>query len=132
MREPILIDSSIYIDLLRAGKDVGVRLRDLIDAGSVFTCGIIRIEVLRGIVNRRIGEWMERLFDEMVACPLDDTLVRGAADLAWRLDRRGIVLPVPDLLIASCALRARAAVVTADPHFRLVPELSVLGEMAPG
>jgi predicted nucleic acid-binding protein len=127
--DPLLIDSPIYIGLLRAGEDPGARFRDRIETGSILTCGIIRIEVLRGIVDRRIREWMERLFDEMVACPLDDTLVRGAADLAWRLDRRGIVLPVPDLLIASCALRARAAVVTADPHFRLVPDLSVLGEV---
>ena len=131
MREPILIDSSIFIDLLRAGKDVGVRLRDLIDTGSVFTCGVIRIEVLRGIVNRRIGEWMERLFDEMVDCPIDDALVRAAADLAWQLDRRGTVLPVPDLLIASCGLRAGAAVVTTDPHFKLVPDLKVLSENTP-
>ena len=129
MGDPLLIDSSMYISLLRAGEDPGARFRDRIETGSILTCGIIRIEVLRGIVNRRIREWMERLFDEMVACPLDDTLARGAADLAWRLDRRGIILPVPDILIASCALRARAAVVAADPHFRLVPDLSVLGEM---
>jgi hypothetical protein len=29
----------------------------------------------------------------------DDALVRVVADLAWQLDRRGTVLPVPDLLI---------------------------------
>ncbi len=132
VREPLLIDSSIYIDLLRAGQDVGLRLRDRIDAGSIFTCGIIRIEVLRGIVDRRIREWVERLFDEMIDCPIDDALVRSAADLAWQLDRRGTVVPVPDVLIASCGLRAGAAVVTTDPHFRLVPDLLVLAEIAAG
>jgi predicted nucleic acid-binding protein len=129
VREPLLIDSSIYIALLRAGQDVGVQLRDRIDAGSALTCGIIRIEVLRGIVDRRIREWMEHLFDEMIDCPLDDALVKAAGDLAWQLDRRGTVLPVFDLLIASCGLRARAAVVTTDPHFRLVPDLLVLAEI---
>jgi predicted nucleic acid-binding protein len=85
--------------------------------------------VLRGIVDRWIREWMEHLFDEMIDCPLDDALVKTAADLVWQLDRRGAVLPVPDLLIASCGLRARAAVVTTDPHFRLVPDLQVLSEI---
>jgi hypothetical protein len=46
------------------------------------SCGIIRIEVLRGITDRRNGEWIEQLFDEMSDCPLDDALVKAAARLA--------------------------------------------------
>jgi predicted nucleic acid-binding protein len=130
VNEPLLVDSSVYIDLLRSGQDVAFRLRDRITNGSALTCGIIRIEVLRGIIDRHIAEWMEQLFDEMTDCPLDDALVKAAARLAWQLDRRGSVLPVPDLLIATCGLRAGAAVVTRDPHFRLVPDLKVLAEIA--
>jgi hypothetical protein len=43
--------------------------------------------VLRGIIDQRIREWMEQLFDEMADRPLDDELVRMAADLAWQLHR---------------------------------------------
>ena len=129
VREPLLVDSSIYIDLLRAGLDVGLRLRSWIEHGSAYTCGIIRVEVLRGIIDRRIREWMDRLFDEMIDCPIDDALARSAADLAWRLDRRGTVLPVTDVIIASCGLRAGATVVTMDPHFRLVSGLRVVAEI---
>jgi predicted nucleic acid-binding protein len=132
VNEPLLVDSSVYIDLLRSGNDIASLLRDRITDGSALTCGIIRIEVLRGIIDRRIGEWMERLFDEMTDCPLDDALVKAAAQLAWQLDRRGTVLPVPDLLIAACGMRAGASVVTTDPHFRLVPDLKVLDEIAAG
>ncbi len=42
------------------------------------------------------------------------------------LDRRGAVLPVTDLLIAACALRAGATIVSSDEHFRQVPDLPVL------
>jgi predicted nucleic acid-binding protein len=132
VNEPLLVDSSVYIDLFRSGKDIASLLRDRITDGSAFTCGIIRIEVLRGIIDRHIREWMEQLFDEMTDCPLDDALVQDAARLAWQLDRRGIVLPVHDLLIATCGLRARASVVTTDPHFRLVPDLKVLAAIAVG
>jgi predicted nucleic acid-binding protein len=38
-------------------------------------------------------------------------------------------VPVPDLIIAFCGLRAGAAVVTTDLHFRLVPDLTVLAEI---
>ncbi len=130
VNEPLLVDSSVYIDLLRSGQDVASRLRDRITDGSALTCGVTRIEVLRGIIDRRIRDWMEQLFNEMTDCPLDAALVTAAAQLAWRLDRRGIVLPIPDLLIASCCLRAGAAVVTTDPHFQLVPGLKVLSGSA--
>jgi predicted nucleic acid-binding protein len=131
-REALLVDSSIYLDLLRKGEDVGTRLRDLVDAGTLLTCGIVRIEVLRGIVDRRIRQWMASLFDEMIECPLDHHQVSDAAELAWRLDRKGTVLPIPDVLIASCALRAGAAVATTDPYFRLVPGLRVTATLAVG
>jgi predicted nucleic acid-binding protein len=122
----LLVDSSIYIDLLRAGRSPVEELRSAFEKGGLLTCGIIMLEVLRGVMNKRVHAWMEELFREMTACPLDDRLWCDAADLAWGLDRRGIVLPVPDLAIASCALRAGAVVVSRDPHFRQVPELSIL------
>ena len=83
-------------------------------------------EVLRAIIDKRVQAWMEELFGEMTACPLDEKLWSDAARLAWRLDRRGSVLPVPDLAIASCALLAGAVVVFRDPHFHQVPGLSML------
>jgi predicted nucleic acid-binding protein len=49
--------------------------------------------------------------------------------LAWELDRQGDVLPLTDLVIASCALRIDAAVLTLDHHFALVPGLRVLNRL---
>jgi predicted nucleic acid-binding protein len=128
----LLVDSSIYIDLLRAGRSPGDEFRPALETGTLLTCGIIRLEVLRGIIDVRIRAWMEGLFDEMSVCPLDEGLWRDAARLAWGLDRRGMVLPVPDLTIASCALRAQAVVVSRDPHFRMIPDLSVIESMPGG
>ncbi|MGA2974336.1 MAG: PIN domain-containing protein [Spirochaetia bacterium] len=122
----LLVDSSIYIDLLRAGRNPADEFRSALETGALLTCGIVRLEVLRGIIDERIRAWMEGLFDEMTACPFDERLWREAAHLAWGLDRRGTVLLVPDLAIASCALRAGAVIVSRDPHFRLIQDLAVL------
>jgi predicted nucleic acid-binding protein len=131
-RRLLLVDSSIYIDLLRAGRSPVDEFRLALETATLLTCGIIRLEVVRGIINVRIRAWMEGLFDEITVCPLDEGLWRDAASLAWRLDRRGVVLPVPDLAIASCALRAQAVVVSRDPHFRMIPDLSVLESLPDG
>lgn len=122
----LLVDSSIYIDGLRAGRSPAEEFGSAIEQGRLVSCGIIRLEVLRGIIDDGVREWMGAFFDEMIQCPLDERLWRDASRLAWGLDRRGTVLPVPDLAIASCALRTGAVMVSRDPHFRTIPDLKVV------
>jgi predicted nucleic acid-binding protein len=57
------------------------------------------------------------------------TVWERAEQLAWSLDRQGVVLPSPDLLIAACALHANATVLTADAHFQSIPGLRVLEQL---
>jgi predicted nucleic acid-binding protein len=64
------------------------------------------------------------MFDIMQDIPTDNDLWQSTAALAWTLDRKGIVLPVSDLVIASCVLQARIPVLTLDPHFSKVPGLN--------
>ena len=52
-----------------------------------------------------------------------------ATQLAWSLDRQGVVLPAQDLLIAACALHANATVLTADAHFSRIPGLRVIDRL---
>jgi len=122
----LLVDSPIYIDELRARRDPAESFDEALRAGRLLTCGIIRCEVLRGIVKPIVHEKMRNLFLVIQGCSLDETLWSEAADLAWKLDRRGIVLPLPDLAIAACAFRHGATVVTTDGHFHSVPDLPVL------
>jgi predicted nucleic acid-binding protein len=119
----MLIDSTFYIDALRCRRDVRFLLRRWLIAGQLWTCGVIRAEVVRGVRSPRIKADLDDLFDVMTEVPTDAGLWRATADLAWKLDRRGSVLPLSDLIIAACALEVGVPVVTLDAHFRLVPGL---------
>ena len=121
----MLVDSTIYIDLLRRGEDVQFLLRPALLGGQLFVCGVVRAEVLRGIRSVVVRDELSELFDLMTEVPTDTPVWRKATDLAWTLDRRGVVLPLTDLVIASCALVVGAAVVTNDPHFSQIPGLTV-------
>ena len=88
-----------------------------LSGGQLLVCGVVRPEVLRGIRSVVVRDELSELFDLMTDVPTDMRVWRKATDLAWTLDRRGAVLPLTDLLIASCALVAGATVVTNDPHF---------------
>ena len=121
----MLVDSTIYIDLLRQGEDIPFVLRPSLTSGQLFVCGVVRVEVLRGIRTVEIRNELAEMFDLMVEVPTDGLIWRKAEELAWRLDRRGVVLPLTDIVITSCALAVDTAVVTNDPHFSQIPGLKV-------
>jgi hypothetical protein len=51
----MLVDSTIYIDLLRHGEDIPFILRPSLLSGQLFVCGVIRAEVLRELAQLECG-----------------------------------------------------------------------------
>jgi predicted nucleic acid-binding protein len=119
----MLIDSTFYIEALRRRQDVRFLLRPWLLAGQLWTCGVIRAELVRGVRSPRIKADLNDLFDVMAEVPTETGLWRATAELAWELDRRGAILPLTDLIIAACALQVGAPMVTLDAHFSPVPRL---------
>lgn len=121
----ILVDSTVYIDLLRQREDPRAALAQLLRAGGLGCCEIVRLEVLRGIIAPAFRIEMEEFFDLVPDLPLNAEVWRRALDLGWTLDRKGEVLPLTDLLIAACALQHGAALVSSDRHFTRIPGLKL-------
>lgn len=122
----VLIDSNFYIAHLRAGRNP---FRELAAAGEnweLFTCGMVMLEVLRGVRDPRQLAKLQTAFSLMHFITTSNAVWTKAQQLARELDRRGIILPAQDHLIAACALNADIAVLTADGHFRQVPGLQVI------
>lgn len=122
---PVLPDSSVYIQLLRAGRDPKKELVEAFGLRQLVVCSVVRCEVLRGIVRPESKTRLGLFFDLLLPVAINRRVWRATEDLAWQLDRAGKVLPLPDLLIAVCALRAGAAVLTNDKHFALIPQLQL-------
>lgn len=129
MANLVLPDSNFYINCARAGLDPFVELGAHADEWEFATCGMVVLEVVRGRSNPTVLRRFRERFAIMSFIPAGNSVWEQAAQLAWSLDRRGIVLPAPDLLIAACALQARAAVLTADAHFAEIPGLRVLAKL---
>jgi predicted nucleic acid-binding protein len=126
MAKLVLPDSNIYIDAVRTGIDPFQQFAGFLDDWEFATCGLIMIEVCRGLREPvRLQRFRER-FSVMIYLPASNATWERATQLGWSLDRRGIVLPSPDLFIAACALQTQAAVLTRDAHFRQIPGLEVL------
>ena len=123
MERIVLVDSSIYIQLLRRGVDPSAALLEQMETLNLVTCGVVQVEVLRGLRNPNIKRKLEEFMNVMIFVTTDNRLWAETVELAWKLDRKGRVLPPTDLLIAACALRSGAEVLTLDKHFEDIPDL---------
>jgi len=65
----------------------------------------------------------------MLNVPTDNRLWWAAEETVWRLARQGVRLPLTDVVIACCAQRIGAVVLTFDRHFSLIPGLRVISEL---
>jgi tRNA(fMet)-specific endonuclease VapC len=117
----LLIDSTMYIDWMRQGRSPVRALAPYVQLGGVVSCGLIRVEVIRGIINSKARSEMEEFFDLVPAIETTGTIWKATANLAWKLDRKGKVLPLTDLVIAACAQSVQAEVISLDRHFAEIP-----------
>jgi len=129
MGELVLPDSNFFINCARAGLDPFVELAARADDWEFATCGMVVVEVCRGRRDPVVFQRFRERFAIMIYVPAGNSAWERAAQLAWSLDRRGVVLPAPDLLIAACALQADATVLTADAHFQEIPALRVIDHL---
>jgi predicted nucleic acid-binding protein len=120
---PILADSSYYIDLLRRGQDPLRALALAAETRDLVICGVVRCEVGRALRPEKVRQHFRSFWDVMINVPTDNRLWTLVEQTLWELDRRGIVLPLTDVVVACCARQVEAVVLTFDKHFSLIPNL---------
>lgn len=122
---PVLADSSFYISLLRQGHDPLRVLEAAATASDLAVCGVVRCEVGRALRPEGVRRKFHSFWDVMINVPTDNKLWEQTEQTLWDLDRQGRTIPLTDALIACCALRIDAIVLTYDHHFYEVPGLRV-------
>ena len=124
-KSPVLVDSSFYIGMTRQGKNPLPLLTYLAVDRDLAICGVIRAEVGRGIRIPKVRQAFHGFWDVMINVQTDNKLWQQAEELAWKLDRTGKTLPLTDIVIACCAMRLDATILTHDHHFLEIPGIRV-------
>lgn len=124
----ILVDSCIFIEHLRAGRDPAQVFARYAQTHDLATCGVIRCEVLRGMRTPKSRAALEAYFSCLLYIPTINPVWEAAEDLLWQTDRHGFKIPLTDAVIAVCAMKAGGAVLTRDKHFSAIPGLRVLDQ----
>lgn len=129
MAKLILPDSNIYIDAIRRGVDPFLSFADFIQEHEFCTCGMVMLEVCRGICEPdRLQKFRDR-FAVMIYLPTTNAIWERAQHLAWSMDRQRLTIPAQDHVIAACALQTGATVLTHDKHFHGIPGLNVIDRL---
>jgi len=112
--------------MLRSGQDPLRALALTAASRDLAVCGVVRCEVARGLRERRVLQRFQDFWDVMIWVPTNDSVWKGVEEILWHLDRKGLMLPLPDVIVACCACKIGATVLTTDAHFALIPDIEVI------
>jgi predicted nucleic acid-binding protein len=121
----VLIDSTIYLDWERSGQGLVGSLLYFTECHEVAVCGVVCCEVGSGIRDAALRKNLKAVWWTLIYLPTDNLLWEESEDLLWNLERKGRRIPLPDAVIASCAMRAGATIYTHDGHFDLIAGVRV-------
>jgi hypothetical protein len=122
----VLIDTSAWIEAMRASGDETIRLRVerlMLDARAVF-CDLVRLELWNGARGEKERRWLKELEAAIEAVPTTPEVWERASALAWSCRARGITVPATDLLIAACAVEHGLDLLHRDAHFDRLQDLA--------
>ena len=123
--EPVLLDTSVWIDALRGKTSkIVATTQELLKDDRVLTCGPVIFEIKRGLRPEERKKILP-LFDALIRLSVDETLWDAAGDLDASLRRKGITIPPMDVIIAQICLYYKVCLFTTDEHFRSVPGLKL-------
>ena len=125
--EKILVDSSVWIDFLRAGKSKEALVFDeLLAIDAVCTNWTIRIEVISGARHDTEYDLLEARFTAVPLLNLYETYWNELIRTRYLLARKGLQASLPDLSIAVMARHYGSPLLTLDrPLLLIAKALSV-------
>ena len=124
MKDRVLIDTSIWIEFFnKDSTQPGDLLKEMLLEGRATTAGIILAELLQAA---RIEKEFEAILSIVSAVPVLEANLETwvqAGRISFGLRRKGITIPVTDVVIGALALQNDCQVFSLDPHFEKIPNL---------
>jgi predicted nucleic acid-binding protein len=124
----VLADTSVMIAAQRRRTPALAVLTPFFEGDDLWTCAVVRLELLRGANNPRHMKVLNAQLEELRNAPIDEDVWRRATEVYEGLARlqggrhRGV--EPSDVLIAAAAEAHELAVLHDDAHFDLIAEVT--------
>ena len=120
----VIVDTSAWIPFFNRPESTEKQvIEELIDQGDAAIVGVVLAELLQGCRSR---EEREELQEALLALPylgVSQATWIAAGEISAGLLRKGITLPLTDLVIAAAAIEHHCSVYSLDAHFQKIPSL---------
>lgn len=122
MKGLVLIDSSVWVEVGRAGGDPDIiaRVGELISSGLAAMTEPIWMELYQGIRGKREEARLEMTRSLCTWLEFDASCWREAARSGRICLRSGVNVPLGDVLVDSCARRYEVELLERDRHFAMI------------
>lgn len=120
----VIADTSVWIPFFnRLDSPEKLVLDRLIDADEVALVGVVLAELLQGCRTSTERATLSESLLALFYFEVTQTTWLRTGDLSAQLLRKGVTLPLSDLLIATLAIEHDCRVYSLDTHFKKIPGL---------
>jgi predicted nucleic acid-binding protein len=128
MARGILLDTSTWICYLRphGWDDLKTAVQQVFTGEQVYTCWVVMAELLIGARDERGFTQLFETLRALPEIPVTDRVWEAATRLGYTVRRRGITIPLPDLVIAQAAITGDLTLWHVDDHFEYLRRHSTL------
>ena len=123
----VLIDTSAWVDFFRGTSKTADAVAELIEKGQAYICGVISYELIQGAKSEEEALHLASVLAALHYIEMTSDLWIRAGNISFGLRRKGLTLPMSDLLIGALALEHGLEVLTLDDHFTSIPGLKLSG-----
>lgn len=117
----ILADTSVWIEFFKPQSTVGKKLETLIMNNSVWVCGVVLFELVQGVRSEEEKAKILDALSDLEYAEMTRHLWRKTAELSASLKKKGLNLPLSDILITALAIEHNLKIFTLDKHFAQIP-----------
>lgn len=117
-----LIDTSVWIDFFNGKLSDSLRnqIINYIENDEIYYNGIILSELLIGTKNTKERNFIQNNFDGFIYLPFDLDDFKKLSNYGNNFLRKGITIPLTDLLIFYHTVNSNVTLITKDKHFKLI------------
>jgi predicted nucleic acid-binding protein len=116
----------VWIEFFRKPESaLTLHLKRLLRERRVIMVGIVLAEILQGVRDPKESNLVREHLSKLPYVEVTRGVWETAGTISSSLRRKGITIPLSDLVVAASALSENLQVFTTDPHFKKVSGLAL-------
>lgn len=119
--DDILVDTSVWIEFFKKTSATGEVVSELLQRDQAWVAGIVLFELVQGAKSEVEKELIISQLSKLNYIEMSIPHWLRAGELAKAMKKKGLTLPISDILLATIALEYNLSIFTLDKHFESIP-----------